>query len=717
MTYLPSLIKRIDKFCLLSEDFRTIKRFGAPNPWDDPNFGMKSDQDEESQEENIMTDIPHFEELVNIARQVDDPGLSKQLEALAELYKYSLQIGGGYATIAKAINNLKNMYSDDTESDIESILNGMLQTLAKVAGSNKVLAGPDNPKFVERLLQLKSDIDARSSNSDTLDTYQDDVNVSGARGESEDDLNEYGLGDDSKPVAPAALGFGNKEDPKANRGWNTTGPKVPYKDWEKHFETEIASYGVELEQTHNPDVAAALNSLIQLTPQLSAKVIEAIKLKDLLKVAPNQQGKIQLDELKQDIKGLRVQKTILKKKIRSDQLLNEKNKLDAELAGTTNWKEQEVIKQKLALNALTQSKDYRKAKERNLRLHLIENMSGGNFPSAELLANEKAKIDVAQQARISKEKYDREQMEQIGLQQGRPVVPTAEPLRGGPRERLSEEENNNIKKNFKALVYQFQIDIASAVQAARQAIYETGKKDDKGKKILYIQYKSVIDKISAAIQNKNRQELYLAQKELKDNIYDNIMKRADQLKGYVDIIKLAPHFTKVLESIKELTKNKKDAPPKLDEVGNLFKANFSENDLNVMKYILNDMNRLKMIYKKYNISGIKRFKNVTEDMEHIENQFKLIFELQGPDKKKLYPDKSPVAKEIAKKQLEEELKRKVPKTTSVIHRLNLLKMAQEAQLKTPGPEIDQTTADKMATDIFNQIFDEAYQKMINGLKF
>lgn len=44
------------------------------------------------------------------------------------------------------------------------------------------------------------------------------------------------------------------------------------------------------------------------------------------------------------------------------------------------------------------------------------------------------------------------------------------------------------------------------------------------------------------------------------------------------------------------------------------------------------------------------------------------------------------------------------------------KLSKEAQvLENAEPQVDQNTADKMANEIFNKIFDDEYQKMINEL--
>ena len=712
MTYLPSLFKRIDSF------------------YDQVMFITKT------------AETDYAAELKGVATGVGDPGLRKQLNTLAELYNYALSIGGGYATIARAIENLKEMYSDDSDTDIEYILNGMLKVLAKEAGGPQALAGRDNPRFMERLMQLKQDIDARSEEDDSsYDDYQDEVNVPGAQGEGQEDYSGYGLGGDTEAVAPAALGFGSKDDPKVNRGWHTVGPSKLYKNWREYYENEANAYAIQLAQTDDPEIKSALEELIKLIPQVSDLVDARTKLADQIKVAPDEGLSKKLAVIQLRLKGLKEMVASLKKNIRSAQLKREEESIKAQLIEATRKNDpraQELFEQKLALNRLTQSSDIYKAKERNLRLRLIDSMSGGNFPGKETLEKEKSKIELAKTDRKAREDYDREITEERGKQQARLKTPEYESGRGGarvPMKNLPQEEQIDLEKaSFSALVYQFQIDIASATQAARQAIYraESGGGGRKGAKAKENpEYKKIIDEISEAIRKKDRTALYAAQTKLMTAVSNDMHVEKNQLKGFVDVIRLEPHFRKVLEAIKDATKNEKatkqnpnPAPPKLDADGNIIAANFTEQDKAVFEYILNDIHRLRVLYTKYftDIAGMierrtgkpstewwevkklitPRFKKVIEDMGRLEIYLALNLKVRRPEDKKLYQEKSPSLKDIAEQQ----------KGSSIAYRMNLLRFAQEV---VPQQEVDKDTADRMANEMFDKIFEDAYQRMLSEL--
>lgn len=399
MALLTRLLQNVDDYYQqATEAYGLVRK--AQEQWT-----MPDDPEEENGEENP----PHFDELMDISRRVDDPGLGQQLQILAELYKRSIQIGGGYATIARAINNLKNMYSDGKDSDIEFILNGMIAEMAKHAGGVASLAGQDNAKFVQQLQALKQEIELRDQDrqSEAIEAYQEGMNVPGAVGESAEDFSESGLGAEEGEVVfdPTAGLGGDRDGPAVNRGWHTTGKAGLHKDWTAYYNNEREAYEADLAQEKNPDTVNVLKQLINLLHQLAPQTEAALKLSDDLRVAPDPAGKARLDAMRVEMGKLKKSRTLLKNKIRSTELQKEKQKLQTELAQTTEPKAKELLRQRLALNELSLSTDKNKAKERNLRVHLIESMSGGNFPSQALLDAETQKIEEAKKLRVTLSDY------------------------------------------------------------------------------------------------------------------------------------------------------------------------------------------------------------------------------------------------------------------------------------------------------------------------
>jgi len=615
MTYLPNLFKRVDDF------YRQATA-----------FTKNAEQD-------------YFQELTDISHNVGDPGLTRQLQMLAELYRYALSMGGGYATIAHAINNLKEMYGDDTDSDIENILNGMLKVLAKEAGGVQVLAGRDNPRFVERLMQLKSDIESRPSDSDTYESFQEEAYVPGAEGEGESDYSEQGLGGDTETVAPAQLGFGNKEDPKANRGWHTTGPSKLHRNWKEYYENEVSAYNLQIAQTSDPDTKTSLEELVKLIPQLSDLVERRTELSDKLKVVPDdKEVQTQLAVVQTKLKSIKEKVSALKGAVRSHQLKSQEDSLKSLLGEATkksDTKQIALLEQKLALNALTQSTDVRKTKERNLRLRLIESMSGGNFPGKDTLEKEKSKIELAKKERVTKEAYDRELTEERGKQQGRLVTPDYEPTRGGrrvPMESLPQESKVDFDKAaFAALIKKLRDDNNTAIADARKYIMRPHEKGDPT-------FKPLVDSISAAIRKGDKVTQYATISELKQQIANKL--KESSVNGYIQSIRLAPHFKNIEERLYSLVKVGKGVPEKMDSAGNLIIANFTEEDLQGISLLLNDINRLRNLYARYyqNAGGLKVqaqpyafFKSVILALNKIELHLVTQLHARRPEKKILGP--------------------------------------------------------------------------------
>ncbi len=717
MPYLPSLLRKIDGFC--QQVSSTIKVAA----------------EEVGEEED-----DYFLDLMDVARYIDDPGLSHQVQMLAELYRAALSMGGGYGTIARAINNLKELYSDDSSSNIENILNGMLVVLSKRAGGPAALAGRDNPNFVTRLAELKADIESRFSATD-YDSYQEELKVPGAVGEGESEFAEQGFGES---VSPAQLGWGNKEDAKYNPGWHTTGSALPFKDWKAYYANEVAALNIQLASTDNTEIRQAIKNLITLIPKLSEKVEERIDLTNKMKEAPSDEISSQLESTKNEITKLREQITDIKKSIRSFRLKQDEANLREEIAVAeqrNDFRAKELATQKLALNKLTQMPGVRKAKARNLILRLIESMSGGNFPGPNTLAAEKEKINEASKEIISRSEADRIMTELRGQQQARLITPSYAPTRGGgrvPMEKLPEEERVDLEKaSFAALVKKLQDDISSATQAARQAIYEeTGGAKNKTKKINEL-YKANIDEISDAIRKKDRAKLLTARNKLIASVANDARVTQGMLKGYLDAIRLEPHFRKILEDMRSLIKpkDKKEALPKIDAMGNFIKANLTAEDLEAWKKILNDVNRLRTAYTRHYMDLATmatrrgalpsstwwetkkqinaRFKGVIGDMNRIEVRLAEVLSVQRPPQKEKYPERSQLLRhmwETLEKERKEEGKQK---QSSHIYRMVSLKMAQE---NVPNQEVDADTADKLAMDIFDKIYDEIYQKIFSELQ-
>lgn len=413
MNILENLLQSAEEFYKRAMMSYRLIRMAAPSWQDVPEVTDEETQNEneENYDEGAVGRPPYFDDLVDISHKVGDPGLAKQLQILAELYERAIMMGGGFATVAKVINNLKLMYSDDQDSDIEDILNGMINELAKHAGGAKALAGQDNPKFIRSLQQLKEDIEARNSEqqNEAERDYQEEINVPGAQSED--------IGEEAPNLStfdPTAGIGGGKDGPTVNRGWHTVGRVGGQKDWVKYYKDEADAYKVDLENETNPQVNKVLGELVVLLQTISSQTKSALELNDRLKLenSPSIADKKQLADLITSLNQLKIIRTNLKRKIHTHRLSKEKQELEQEISKTRDPRIAELAKQKLALNELSSSKYLGKDKERNARLRLISMMSGGNFPSQKIIDEQLEVIRQAAESKIPWEKYYKEKQKE-----------------------------------------------------------------------------------------------------------------------------------------------------------------------------------------------------------------------------------------------------------------------------------------------------------------
>jgi hypothetical protein len=161
-----------------------------------------------------------------------------------------------------------------------------------------------------------------------------------------------------------------------------------------------------------------------------------------------------------------------------------------------------------------------------------------------------------------------------------------------------------------------------------------------------------------------------------------------------------------------LVKGEKGKPEKMDSAGNLVPANITEADMQNISLLLNDINRLRNLYAKYyqNAGGLKVqaqpyafFKNVILALNKIELHLVTQLHAKRPEKKILGPKTD--YKQIL--DLEEQKK----KLSYYSTRMALLSIAQE---QSTVEQVDPNAADKLAHDIFEKLFNDEMQKLMQA---
>lgn len=747
MPFLPSIIKRIDEFFKIAERYSLVS-LGAD-------------------------DQALHAELVKASREVLNPEVSYNLVALAAMYQKALEINGGFNTIYKAISGMvEDMDPDEEETEpVENLLN-------QIASSIKARAQrPDSPSDMRELQMAASAARTEESpfnydepeEGDEESAYEAMLGFGGAEKAFEEagGVSQFDMTGGVNPEA-AQSGTG--------RGYSV-GKARTLKDWATFYANESAKYNSLLTDPTNmlaPSARIAredirvksnIQDLDKVLKQLSALTIAAIKIQNKIDIeteADHTQDNEELAKIRAELGQYEQKRRLLKRNLNS---LVKKIELDTlkqkALDPNLSKQEKRILDEKIALQDLRTRGAYGYGKEAKERARLIAALTADPNLSDEQVKKMKEKISGAAQFtdRMTKAQYDRKVTETRGKEQARENTPTYEATRGGgrvPMERLPKEQQIDLEKaSFSALLYQFQIDIASATQAARQAVYEmkTANKGNKGiKKQINAEYKGIVDEISDAIRKGDRNALQVAKQKLVDVVSQDASIYKHELRGYIDVIRLEPHFRKILDSIKEVTKNpsKKELkdnpnlPSKIDDSGNIVSNNFSEADRASFQMILNDMVRLRNLYAKYyiNIASFDRSKNVVkneewwkikkqinarftkvvEDMKKLEVRLLLDLQVRPPEKLMKIKERSQELQNIWQglekadpKRFEKEKAKWLEnalKAKSSSDRMLLLKAAQEA---TGNPEMDQATADRLAQEFAENIIDQVYQAALNEL--
>lgn len=341
-------------------------------------------------------DGDNYNRLLELAKQIKDPGLASELVLLAQLYKKAIEIKGGYNSIKRSINNIINMYLEDEDDpqqeEIENVLNEVVTDLRKRAGGGVELAKPDSPEALKALKALKDEF-----NIDHLDQEVSDL--------SNYEESAAGVFDPFGGVNPedAGKGFG--------RGFSYVGQRAP-KDWANFYYNEAQRYADLLPSVFNSNSKNKISRLLEVLKDLRTGSIKEQILAEEYASNNSEETLAELNALREENKKLKLERRALRIKIRDEELSHSARGLEAELKGTSNPRDRERLEQELELQKLLASKDKNKTEEINWRKLLIRSMSNGNWPSPETMASFKSRIQEAagkkkSAAEVEKEKADK----------------------------------------------------------------------------------------------------------------------------------------------------------------------------------------------------------------------------------------------------------------------------------------------------------------------
>lgn len=565
MTYLPSLIKKIDDFYKLTESFTLLKRMAQQSTWTMP------DDPEEEETESQEDAGGLYSSIMGAANSISNEGndfknedVANELLLIADLYRKVLEINGGYAALNNAIRvalaNIDSMIDDSDGTIGEDVREIAEDTLEEAAGDIRRRAkAATNPMDEAKATQI-------------LRSVKQNFNQQEARQEMESQKSVYEKG---KPGAETGHGIAARPT-----------PETPQK-----YSNEIRNLSESLENATDPNNRKDIVELAQTLDQIIKQMKEVARVQDEWKLTPDDTTKQEeFNVAVAKLNELRTKRRLLKNKLNKFLLETEKSRLMSQLAAVPNSKpqEKEWLQQKIRLLDLRlDDRLLRKRDEIKARKALVNSLGiideHDDFVPLNIPVDERERFNSAiEQGRnqtLSKSDYDRTRTEQKGKEQGRDYVPTGAAQRGGARQKLLKEMDFD-KAAFPGMLKKLRDLNNTATADARKYIMRAKEGGDP-------ELEPYVDAVSAAIRKKDNAAKYKAINALKEKISSKI--KESSLKGYLQVLRLSPHFKKIEESLYTL-KNKQD------ENGNW---NLNEDDKKLLTATITDIDRIITIYSTY----------------------------------------------------------------------------------------------------------------------
>lgn len=667
MTFLPSIFKRVDDFCKIAEFYDLIS-IAAPD-------------------DNTL-----HAELVNAAKQVVNPEVSYTLEILADMYRKALEINGGFGVLYRTVEGIvQDLDPEEEESEaVEDLLN-------KIGASIRVRARqPDSQQAMRELQNAASEAKRR------LAEQAPDVGEEEPEGDEPSAYEAALMGDYETPekmfeeeggVAKFDPTGGVKPEEAAQgkgRGYSV-GKAYTYKDWAGVYAREKEKYNQDLNGEDatvskavrtartNDNVRTNLTGLIGILDKLETLTKEALKIEHQILLEteiPHPQEERRLADIQRELKALEHQRGLIKRRISNYYKEAQLENLRKQETATTDLRQKRILQQKVKLQELRLSGSRGYGKESRERQRLIDSLTADPNLGDEEVRKQEAAIQQASEFtnKITRAMYDRARTEQKGREAGRGYVPSREPGGGrGGGQAIGWKSVHQIdfdNATYPTLLKRFRELNNTIVSDAKKYVVRPNEKGDPA-------LTPYVDALSQAIKQKNNAAKFQAINNLKQAIKQTLV-AGPSLRGYLWAIRLAPHF----KAIEEFLYNIKD---KQDAAG---AWKLSEAERETLKGAVTQLNRMQNIYTQYFPKKGGRYGR-SHYMTSIDFYPKLV-------------------DYIYKNILQEEPTKPEKIASKAIERMMLLKLAQEA----PVEEVDQTTADQEAEQIFDRLFNEEIQKLL-----
>lgn len=551
MTYLPSLIKKIDDYHRLSEAFASLKKMGQ-------GYYMPDEPEDEEPEAAPEggSDIGLYPEVMATINSLSDESndykyddIAHELSLIAELYKRAVEINGGFNQMKEYIKRTManiDMMIDESDGrigeDVRDIADETLENLSsdlRQRAKSSITQQMDEPQAAAILKSVKDDFNRQEAQQEMAE--QKSVYERGKPGE------ETGHGISARAV-----------------------PETPEK-YAKQIETLKASLDAETDPNNKANIVELIQTLAALIKQMAATK----SLEDEVKITPDDTEKkeefIKAAEL---LNQLRAKRLTLKRKMNEFLLSKDEEKLEAQFAKSNNPKEMEWLQQQIDLLRVRKSNDLRKRDEIKARKAKINSwgvidehgdFQSLNVPETERIALDRA-IQLGQEKKVSKADYDRSLTEQRAKIQGRVPAKRA-PQRGGwaPYERQTSLDKSMFDPSyFPLLASKIGPGINTAVSGAT---YYIAREKEGG----VVALKPFIEAVSKAIRSKDNVAKFRAIAKLREETSKYVLgKNKDAVASYEIALRLTPFFRKIDESVKVIASWQKDGQWPLDDAKKQF---------------------------------------------------------------------------------------------------------------------------------------------------
>ena len=565
MTYLPSLIKKIDEFYGLATALTHLKKKAAP-----PTTWTMPDDPEEEMGEALPGDegVGLYLEIKGAADKLSNErndfkyeDIANELTLIAELYKKAIQIHGGYRTmqeyIKRAMANI-DMMIDESDGfigeDVREISDDILEDVSgdlRARAKSSVINQMDEPTALAELRTIKNQFNSEEARQEMA--QQKSVYEKGKPGA------ETGHGISARPV-----------------------PKTPEK-----YAQEIA----RLEGDKSPDSI----ELVRIINQIVAQMASVQELKDKLAVAPDEATEKELGEAQTQLDLLRKARQVLKRKLNENFLSREKSDLQHALSTAKPayraWLEEKINLLNLRLDPKLVGKREKIQKTEDLISSMGQLDPHGDFIPLGTPEQHQARRDAIAAAKqpvqkevydavqskerakehgkltpqeleimrkldnalntgkITKQQYDALRWEALSKARGRvaDIIPREKGRRGGGTKGAPINAFDHELATFTGLVQKFSDKVNTAANTARQNV--TQEVTSAGK--VHNALKPYVELLSKAIQKKDNKAKYEAVRALKQAIVE-WSSREPALKILEKSARLLPYFNKYKEDLKKI---------------------------------------------------------------------------------------------------------------------------------------------------------------------